>query len=184
LRQGDDAVRKIIEYTLVSLDGVFAGHSADFITYRDEAYLRDGLGQLLACDAMLMGRTTYENFARIWPGRDHPWAERLNAIQKYVFSSKLEKAEWSNATIVRGDVVAEVTRLKQQDGRNLLVYGHGMLGETLLKHRLLDVIDLSIHPVFAGHGRLLFREGESAKLRLVSNKSFANIVKLTYEPQY
>jgi dihydrofolate reductase len=184
LRQGDDAVRKIIEYTLVSLDGVFAGHSADFITYRDEAYLRDGLGQLLACDAMLMGRTTYENFARIWPGRDHPWAARLNAIQKYVFSSKLEKAEWSNATIVRGDVVAEVTRLKQQDGRNLLVYGHGLLGETLLKHRLLDVIDLSIHPVFAGHGRLLFREGESAKLRLVSNKSFANIVKLTYEPQY
>jgi dihydrofolate reductase len=65
------------------------------------------------------------------------WADRLNGIQKYVFSSKLEKADWSNSTIVRGDVVAEVTKLEQQEGANLLIYGHGLLAQTLLKERLL-----------------------------------------------
>ncbi|MEO8972370.1 MAG: dihydrofolate reductase family protein [Ktedonobacteraceae bacterium] len=179
-------MRKIIEYTLVSVDGVFTGPAIWGLSdYRDEAYMRDGLGQLLACDAILMGRTTYESFAKIWPGRTHPWADRINAIQKYVFSSKLEKAEWNNSTIVRGDVVAEVTRLKQQEGRDILIYGHGLLGETLLKHHLLDVLDLSIYPLVVGQGKQFFREDENAKLRLVTTKSFSKgIVKLTYEPQY
>lgn len=179
-------MRKIIEYTLVSVDGVFAGAGiSGFFEYRDDAYMRDGLGQLLACDAMLMGRTTYEGFARLWPGRDHPWADRLNAIRKYVFSSKMEKAEWNNTTIVRGDVVAEVSRLKQQKGGDLLIYGHGLLGETLLKHHLLDVLDLSIYPLVLGQGKQFFRENEHATLRLVAAKSFSKgVVKLTYEPQY
>lgn len=179
-------MRKIIEYTLVSVDGVFAGaDNSGFFEYRDDAYLRDGLGQLLACDAMLMGRNTYEGFAKLWPGRTHPWADRINAMPKYVFSSKLEKAEWNNSTIVRGDVVAEVNKLKQQEGRDLLIYGHGLLGETLLKHHVLDVIDLSIHPLVLGQGRQFFRQGENARFRLVAAKSFSKgIVKLTYEPQY
>jgi dihydrofolate reductase len=178
-------MRKIIEYTLVSVDGVFAGADiSGFFEYRDDAYLRDGLGQLLACDAMLMGRNTYERFAKTWPGRTHPWADRINDIPKYVFSSKLEKAEWNNSTIVRGDVVAEVIRLKQQEGRNLLIYGHGLLAETLLKHHLLDVLDLSIHPLVLGQGKLFFRQDETARFRLVAAKSFSKgIVKLTYEPQ-
>ena len=178
-------MRNLIEYTLLSVDGVFAGADiSGFFEYRDEAYLRDGLGQLLACDAMLMGRTTYESFAKLWPGRTHPWADRINAMPKYVFSSTLETAEWNNSTIVRGDVVAEVTRLKQQEGRDLLIYGHGLLGETLLKHHLLDVIDLSIHPLVIGQGRSFFREGENTRLRLIAAKSFSKgIVKLTYEPQ-
>jgi dihydrofolate reductase len=178
-------MRKIIEYTLVSIDGVFAGPALQrFLDYRDDAYLRDGLGQLLACDAMLMGRTTYESFARIWPGSAHPWADRLNAIQKYVFSSALKRADWNNSTIVRGDVGTEVATLKQQEGRDLLVYGHGLLAETLLSQQLLDVLDVSIHPVVAGSGKLLFREGRSAGMKLVSVKGFSKIVKLTYEPQY
>jgi len=179
-------MRKIIEYTLVSVDGVFAGADiSGFFEYRDDAYLRDGLGQLLACDAMLMGRNTYEGFAGLWPRFNHPWADRINAIPKYVFSSTLEKAEWNNTTIVRGDVVAEVTKLKQQEGRDLLVYGRGLFGETLLKHHLLDVLDLSIHPLVLGQGKQPFREGEHATLRLVAAKSFSKgIVKLTYEPQY
>ncbi len=177
--------RRIIEYTLVSIDGVFASPSvSDFFAYRDDAYLRDGLGLLLACDAMLMGRNTYEGFAKLWPGRTHPWADRINAIQKYVFSSTLTEAAWDNSTIVRGDVIAEVTKLKQQGGRNLVIFGHGLLGETLLKHGLLDVLDLSIHPLVIGSGRQFFREGVSATLRLVATKSFSKgIVKLTYEPQ-
>jgi dihydrofolate reductase len=78
----------------------------------------------------------------------------------------------------------EVTKLKQRDGGNLFVYGHGLLGQTLLKERLLDVLYISIHPIFVGPSKLLFPEGEYAKLKLVATKSFSNIVKLTYEPQY
>src|SRR5579884_399465 len=161
-------MRNIIEYTLISVDGIFAGTDRSaFFEYRDEAYLRDGLGLLLSCDAMLMGRNTYESLAKIWPGRTHPWAERINTIPKYVFSSTLQQAAWGNATLLRGDVVTEVRRLKQQEGGNLLVFGHGLLGETLLKHHLLDVLDLSIHPLLLGQGRPFFRQGETATLRFV-----------------
>jgi dihydrofolate reductase len=189
-------MRKVIEYTLVSIDGVFAGPQfSGFSEYQDDAYMRDGLGQLLACDAMLMGRTTYQFFAKLWPGRTHPWADRLNGMRKYVFSSRLERADWENSIIIRGDVAAEVTQLKQQDGGNLLVYGHGLLAETLLAAHLLDVLDVSVYPVLVGSGRLLFRENEgsgrllfreneNAKMKLLTTKTFSKIVKMTYEPQY
>ena len=105
-------------------------------------------------------------------------------MKKYVFSSALERADWNNSVIVRGDVETEVTKLKEQDGGDLLVYGHGRLAETLLSRRLLDVLDLSIHPMVAGSGKLLFREGQNADMKLVAIKGFSKIVKLTYEPQY
>jgi dihydrofolate reductase len=139
---------------------------------------------MLACDAMLMGRTTYEQMAKIWPGRTHPWADRLNTITKYVFSSTLENADWDNSILVRGDVATEVRKLKEQDGGNLLVFGHGRLAQTLLKAQLLDVLDLSIHPIIAGSGGLLFHEDHTAAMKLTATKTFSNIVKLTFEPQY
>jgi dihydrofolate reductase len=105
-------------------------------------------------------------------------------MRKYVFSSKLETAEWNNSSIVRGDVAAEVTKLKQQDGGDLLILGHGLLGETLLKHRLLDVLDLAIHPILLGDGKPLFREGQAVKLKPAATRSFSKIVKISYEPQY
>jgi dihydrofolate reductase len=128
-----------------------------------------------------MGRTTYENFTKIWPRRTDPWADRINAMPKYVFSSTLEKADWNNSTIVRGDVVTEVTKLKQQEGCDLLIYGHGLLGETLLKRHLLDALSLLIFPLVLGQGKQLFRQDETATLKLVATKSFSKgIVKLTY----
>jgi dihydrofolate reductase len=177
-------MRKIIEYTLVSADGAIGdAQNWGVGNFQDDAYRRDGLGPLLACDAMLMGRHTYEIFAKIYPSRTDPWAARLNTMQKYVFSSTLEKAAWDNSTIVTGDVVTEVTKLKQQEGRDLLIWGHGLLAETLLKHNLIDVLDISIYPVVAGGGKLFFREGQNANLRLVTTKTFSKgIVKLTYEP--
>jgi dihydrofolate reductase len=178
-------MRKLIEYTLASIDGVVESPPAHgFMAYRDDAYLRDGLGQLFACEAMLMGRTTYESFSQIWPESDHPWAARLNQIRKYVFSSTLETVEWENSTLVNGDAVTEIMALKQQDGGDLLVYGHGRLAETILRNQLTDVLDLSVHPLFVGTGKQLFREGLSVKLKLVGTKTFSNIVKLAYEPQY
>jgi dihydrofolate reductase len=177
-------MRKIIEYTLISIDGVVENPQLlGFMEYRDDSYMRDGLGLLMSCEAMLMGRRTYQGFAKTWPGRAHPWADRLNAIKKYVFTSTLESAEWNNSVLVRGDIAEEATKLKQQEGEDLLVFGHGLIGETLLKQNLLDVLDLSIHPVIVGSGKQFFRDGESAKLRLAATKTFTNIVKLTYEPQ-
>jgi dihydrofolate reductase len=132
---------KVIEYTLVSVDGVFSGPVLQrFLGHRDDAYLRDGLGQLLACDVMLMGRTTYKGFARIWPGSAHPWADRLNAIRT---SGTTSGPRWA--------------KCKRQDGAHLLVYGHGLLAETLLRQDLLDVLDLSIHPIVAGTGKPFLR---------------------------
>jgi dihydrofolate reductase len=86
---------KLVEYTLLSLDGVYEDPfwSRD---YRDDAYMKDGLGQVLASEAMLMGRRTYESFAQIWPVRTDPWAARVNVMRKYVFSSTLASADWNN----------------------------------------------------------------------------------------
>jgi len=178
-------MRKVIEYVLVSADGVFEDPVAMGVgQYQDEAYLRDGLGVLTACDAIVFGRRTYEAFAGLYGG-DGPhkpmWADRLNAIPKYVFSSTLADADWGNPTLIRGDVVAEVARLKQQDGGNLLIMGHGLLGETLLRERLVDVIDLAIYPFLAGSGKQFFREGQDATLTLTAVKTFSKIAKLTYE---
>lgn len=179
-------MRKIIEYCLVSADGIVLDDPFPFRDYHDDAYLWDARGLFTACDAMLWGRTTYERFAKIYPGIEgtHPYAARLNAIRKYVFSSKLKTAEWNNSTIIRGDVAAEVAKLKQQEGGDLVILGHGLLGETLLNQRLVDVLDLAIHPVLLGRGKPFFREGQAVKLKLTATKVFSKIVKLTYEPQY
>jgi dihydrofolate reductase len=175
-------VRKLIESTLVSADGVFEDPPAWSREYRDEANAHDGLAQALACDALVLGRRTYEILAGSYPQRTDPWADRINAMPKYVCSSTLARADWQNSTILRGDVVAEVTRLKQQAGHDLLTYGHGRLAETLLKHHVLDVLDLAIHPVVVGAGKPLFRVGQHATLRLVATKTYSKgIVRLTYE---
>jgi dihydrofolate reductase len=178
-------MRKIIEYTVVSADGVFGAEGLSGLgNYQDDACRRDGLGQLLACDAMLLGRGTYEFFSKIYPSGTDPWAARVNAMRKYVFSSTLDTADWDNTTIVRGDVAAEAAKLKQQEGRDLLIWGHGRFAQTLLEQRLIDVLDISIYPFMAGRGKPFFRQGQDASLRLVTAKTFSKgIVKLTYEPE-
>jgi dihydrofolate reductase len=178
-------MRRIVEYTLVSADGVFGNPAGlGFMQYRDDAYLRDGLGLLCASDAMLMGRTFYEGSAEMWQARvDHPWAARLNEMKKYVFSSTLTEAAWNNSEILSGDVVEETRRLKADGVGGLVIWGHTLLAETLMRRGLIDVLDLSIHPKFVGAGVPLIRDGLSVKLRLLSTKTFSNIVKISYEPQ-
>jgi dihydrofolate reductase len=105
-------------------------------------------------------------------------------MKKYVFSSTLKKADWNNTTIIPGDAAAEVAKLKAQEGPNLLIWGHTSLAEHLFRRQLVDVLDLSIHPIIVGKGKSFFREGLSANLKLVAAKSFSRIVKLSYEPQY
>jgi dihydrofolate reductase len=173
---------KIIEYTLVSVDGAHSDPAGlGFMRFRDDAYLRDGLGVLSACEAMIMGRGFYDASAKMWQSRpDHPWAHRLNTVAKYVFSSTLTTTEWDNSTIISGDVAAGAARLKDTTSGDLLIWGQTRLAETLMRHGLVDLIDLSIHPMLVGHGGLLFRDGLQVPLRLVSAKVFSHIVKLAY----
>jgi dihydrofolate reductase len=175
---------KIIEYALVSVDGVHHDPVGQgFMRFRDEAYLRDGLGILRASEAMIMGRGFYDGSAKLWSSQGgHPWAQRLNAMRKYVFSSTLTTAEWDNTVVIRGEAVTEAAKLKEQTVGDLLIWGQTQLAETLLRHGLVDLIDLSIHPLMVGGGGgLLYREGLSASLELVSAKSFSQIVKLTFQ---
>jgi len=150
--------------------------------YRDEEVTRDALERLSGSDAMLMGRGTYELFAATWPGQTDEFAQRMNGIRKYVFSSTLAGADWSNSTIVRGDVLAEVTKIKEQDGRDLALFGHGRLAQTLLENGLIDELRLSVHPVLAGAGLPQFSNGRKTPLKLVSAKTFTTgVVVLSYQ---
>ena len=178
-------MRKLIESTLVSADGVVADPPLWAMEYRDEEVDADALERFSSSDTMLMGRVTYESFAAIWPAMTGQFADRVNSIRKYVFSSTLEKADWDNSTIVRGDVTAEVTRLKQQDGGDIAIFGHGRLAQTLLDSGLTDELRLSVHPVLAGHGGLLFRDGAKTPLNLVGAKPLGTgVVVLSYQPVY
>jgi dihydrofolate reductase len=186
LIEGAGDVGRIIEYTLVSSDGVYSDPAGlGFMRFRDDAYLRDGLGVLCASEAMIMGRRFYESSARMWQSRPgHPWASRLNTMRKYVFSSTLKAAEWDNCVILSGNVITEAAALKEKTSGDLLIWGHTRLAETLMRHGLVDLIDLSIHPMLVGSGDLFFRDGLGIPLRLVSAKCFSQIVKLTYQVQY
>jgi dihydrofolate reductase len=179
----EEVVRKLIESTLVSLDGVIGDPQLWADEYFDEAAGELALQQLSVSDAMLMGRRTYEIFAATWPEYTGAYADRMNSMQKYVFSSTLKRAEWSNSTVISGDVAAAVDELKQQDGGDLVMYGHGQLGQTLLEHHLLDEVRLWIHPVIVGRGMLLFRDGANATMKLVATDTRPNgVVVLTYRP--
>ena len=175
-------MRKIIESTLVSADGVVGSPPLWAMDYRDEEVTRDALERLSGSDAMLMGRGTYELFAATWPGQTGDFAQRMNTIRKYVFSSTLASADWSNSTIVRGDVVAQVTKLKEQDGRDLALFGHGRLAQALRENGLIDELRLSVHPVLAGAGLPQFSNGRKTPLTLVSAKTFTTgVVVLSYQ---
>jgi dihydrofolate reductase len=175
-------MRKIIESTLVSADGVVGSPPLWAMDSRDWDVTKDALERLSGSDAMLMGRGTYELFAAIWPTQTDDFAQRVNEIRKYVFSSTLDKADWSNSTIVRGDVVTEVSKLKEQDGRDIAVFGHGRLAQTLLEHGLTDELRLSYHPVLAGAGLPQFSNDTKTPLVLVSVKTFrTGVVTLSYQ---
>ena len=174
-------MRKIIESTLVSADGVIGDPPRWAMEYRDAEVTAEALERLAGADAMLMGRGTYELFSAVWPGQSGEFANRINDIRKYVFSATLDKAGWNNSVILRGDAVAEVTRLKQQDGRELALYGHGRLAQALLEHGLIDELRLSVHPVMVGSGQVLFRDGQKQALRLAGARTFGTgVVVLTY----
>jgi dihydrofolate reductase len=176
-------MRRLIASTLLTLDGVLGEPRVWASEYFDAEAQEKALEQLMASDAMLMGRHTYEIFSQTWPNISGPYSDRMNGIRKYVFSSTLQQTDWDNSTIVRGDVAAEVTKLKDQDGQDLVMYGHGPLGETLLGHGLLDELQFAIHPLLVGSGAPLLREGQKKTLKLIGTKTLrTGVVILTYQP--
>jgi dihydrofolate reductase len=175
-------MRKLIESTLISLDGVIGDPHAFASRYFDAAAAQRSLEQLQRSDAMLMGRTTYQGFSKLWPSLSGPYPQRVNSMQKYVFSSELERADWTNTEIVRGDALRAIEQLKQEGDGDLILYGHGTLGQSLLAHGLLDELHLLVSPVFVGQGQLAFRAGLSADLTLLSAQALpTGAVQLVYK---
>jgi dihydrofolate reductase len=144
------------------------------------AYLLD---EALGTEAMLLGRTTYEELAALWPARDGELADRLNGLPKYVVSSTLENPAWNNSTVLRGDAVQEVSRLKRELDGNVVVPGSIQLARTLIEHDLVDGLRLMVYPVVLGAGERLFGELPDKKgLRLVDTTTVGDrIAVLRYE---
>jgi dihydrofolate reductase len=177
-------MRKIVNSTFVSLDGVINHMDRwhfDYITDEQEALALD---QIRDSDALLFGRHTYDVYASVWPGRDGEIADRFNAIAKYVVSTTMRTADWKNTTIIGGDLVEEVTKLKNANGKNILMNGYGPVAKTLMQNGLLDELCLWIHPVLAGvgtSGDLIWGEDVYARLALEDVKTLASgVVMLTY----
>ena len=176
-------MRRVIESTLVSADGVIGDPHVWTGEHFGEEAAAYALERLRRADAMVMGRRTYEIFSKLWATPDNAYAAAIHEIRKYVFSSTLQRADWNNTQIVTTDVAAAVRDLKHQDGGDIVLYGHGPVGQALLEADLLDELNLSVHPIVVGSGTLLFREGAKTELRLTATKTTATgVVILTYEP--
>ena len=175
---------KIVNSTFVSIDGVINHMEAWHFDYIDDESEQIAIEQNLPCESLLMGRQTYEIYASAWPGRDNTLANKLNEMQKYVASTTLEKADWNNTTVLKGDLVTEVAKLKEQGG-DIMMHGFGPVANTLMLAGLLDVLHLWVHPRFAGIGGpadLLLNQGNNTRLTLTGTLILkSGIVLLTYQ---
>jgi dihydrofolate reductase len=152
--------------------------------YWDEEHAAYAHGLLFPSDALLLGHVTFEGFARSWPSRTGEFADRINKMPKYVASRTLSEPLAWNATLIAEDVASEVAKLKQQTDENILKYGTGELDHTLMKHNLVDLYVLLIHPLVLGTGRCLFGDGGPfTALQLVDSQTMpAGVVIATYQP--
>jgi dihydrofolate reductase len=184
---------KIVISTNVSLDGVVQdpdgqegfAHGGWFGQYggKDlEEWAKVSFAEAIDTEALLLGRRSDEWFASRWTSRDGDWAQRLNSIPKYVMSSTLEQPRWRNATVLNGDVVDEVRKLKQELDGDIVVYASYELDRTLIEHDLVDELRLVVFPVVLGSGRRLFGEsGDKKSMRLIDSKTIGDgLAFLTY----
>jgi dihydrofolate reductase len=177
-------MRRIVSSTFVSLDGVINHMERWHFEFIDDELEALALDHVRDSDALLLGRHTYEAYAGVWPGRDGELADRLNAMAKYLASTTMQTADWTNTTIIAGDLVEAVTTLKREDGKNILMHGYGPIAKTLMRHGLLDELSLWVHPVLAGVGTsddMIWSDGVHARLSLEDVKTLGSgIVVLTY----
>jgi dihydrofolate reductase len=183
---------KIIMSENVSLDGVIEDPAGDEgfrvggwvgrIADRPEV-AKVALDEALAAEALLLGRRSYEWLAARWPSRTGALADRLNSVPKYVVSSTLEEPTWNNSTVLKGDVVTEVSKLKQELDGDIVVPGSFQLLRTLMEHDLVDELRLKVYPVVLGAGERLFGQTSDKKaMRLVNAQTLDDgVAFLTYE---
>lgn len=140
-------MRRIINSTYITLDGVITDPQDWPADDFDENSGTIQTELLFACDAVLMGCKTYEGFAPVWSGRSgDPYSNRMNSITKYAISSALQNPEWSNTTVISGELISEIRRLKYQPGQDIVQYGFGPVSYSLMEHGLLDELRLWVHP--------------------------------------
>jgi dihydrofolate reductase len=188
-------VGRIVVTEFVSLDGVveapgggeefkYAGWT--FEIDRGDEGNKFKLDETVSSEALLLGRVTYEGFAAAWPSRtdEFGFADKFNSMPKYVVSSTLEDPEWNNSTVLKGDVVEEVSRLKQEQEGDIVIHGSPQLVQTLIEHDLVDEYRLMVFPVVLGTGKRLFGETSDKKsLRLVDSKVVGDgVAILIYQP--
>ena len=180
-------MRRIINSTYITLDGVIANPQTwPSGRVSDEAGVTIQTELIQSCDALLMGRRTYEIFSAAWPSRSgDPISDRINSMKKYVVSSTLKTAAWNNTSIISGDPIDRITRLKQEPGQDIVQYGFGQLSFALMRHGLLDELRLWVHPFVLGRGGpegLLYREAPTTMFNFVGSRSLKNgDVILTYQ---
>lgn len=177
-------MRKVVLSLYVTLDGVIELPHEWSFQYWTEEIAKFKYEELFAADALLLGRVTYEGFAAAWPTMEGTgeFGERMNNLPKYVATRTLTDTTW-NASLIQGDVVEEVARLKQTDGGNILIGGSGNLAQTLMRSNLIDEYQLLVYPTVRGQGQRLFEAGTSVSLKLVETRTFASgVVLLHYQP--
>jgi dihydrofolate reductase len=180
-------MRDIVAVEFVSVDGV-----AEAPEKWTTPYFDDEVGQAMqagmdASDAMLLGRRTYEDFEAYWPDKtaeDDPYADYINATQKFVVSRTVKSVQWRNSTLIIGDVVEELTTLKRQNGKTITIVGSPTLMRSVLRDGLLDRLDVLVFPIVVGSGKRLFEEGiGELPLELVDSRTFkTGVVSLAYAP--
>jgi dihydrofolate reductase len=178
-------MRKVVAAEYVTLDGVMSDPAWTSQYFNDELAKYQS-EQLLASDALLLGRVTFEGFAAAWPSMvetEGEFAVRMNALPKFVASRTLTEPLAWNGTLLKGEVAEEVRKLKEQPGEDILIYGSGRLVNTLHPHGLIDEFRLMVFPVTLGEGAHLFREASGARnLKLVDTKTTGTgVAMLTYE---
>jgi dihydrofolate reductase len=187
-------MRKVIVTMWVTLDGFVAGPNGEMNWMGETDDEANGPYQddfVSAADTLLLGRATYESFAGSWPKvPDDPnapeglkaYARKLNDMRKIVFSKTLENVEWNNSTLRREVAPAEIMQLKQEPGRNIIIYGSASLVQTLTSLNLIDQYQLLLHPIALGNGKPLFKD--HAKLKLVNSTTHpSGVIELYYQPR-
>ena len=179
-------MRKLIVTEYVTLDGVMEEPGHWSFQFWSEEAAKYKFDELFASDALLLGRVTYEGFAKAWPSMkdEQGFADRMNSMPKYVVSTTLSEGTWNNTQVIKENIVEEISRLKQQPGMDILVAGSAALLQTLMQHNLVDEYKLMVHPIVLGSGKRLFKDrADKPVLQLVDTKVFSSgIVILTYRP--
>lgn len=176
-------MRKIIVSEFLTLDGVMEAPDKWQLKFVNEEMSDDIEGEIVAADGLLYGRTTYLAMAAAWPSRTGTIADQFNKLPKHVVSTTLEKAEWNNSTLINGNIIEEIIKLKEQQGKPLLVWGSWKLVQALIQNKLIDEYRLYIHPILQGTGKRLFEEGIPAgEMKLAGSKALSTgVVILNYK---